>query len=47
VGHLVVAQMLRGAFYIFTHADFRAEIAARQAEILSAVPDSLPLTAIR
>ena len=45
VGQFVVAQMLRGAFYIFTHADFRAAIAARQAELLSAVPLSAPLTA--
>jgi hypothetical protein len=44
VGHFVVAQMLRGAFYIFTHADFRAAIAQRQAELLSAVPLSAPLT---
>jgi NAD(P)-dependent dehydrogenase (short-subunit alcohol dehydrogenase family) len=43
VGHFVVARMLRGAFYIFTHADFRAGIAARQAELLSAVPPSAPL----
>ena len=45
VGRFVVAQMLRGAFYIFTHADFRAGIAARQAELLSAVPLTAPLTA--
>jgi NAD(P)-dependent dehydrogenase (short-subunit alcohol dehydrogenase family) len=45
VGHFVVAQMLRGAFYIFTHPDFRAEIAARQAELLTAVPLSASLIA--
>jgi len=39
--------MMSGAFYIFTHPDFRADIAARQAELLAAIPVAAPLQSSR
>jgi NAD(P)-dependent dehydrogenase (short-subunit alcohol dehydrogenase family) len=43
VGRHVVDEMMRGSFYIFTHPDFRADIAARQAELLAAIPLAKPM----
>ena len=47
VGRYVVTEMMSGAFFIFTHPDFRAEIAARQAELLAAIPVATPLQSSR
>lgn len=44
VGEYAVDAMLRGDFYIFSHPDFRELIAARQAELLQAIPRDRPLT---
>ena len=44
VGEYAVDAMLRGDFFIFSYPDFREQIAARQAELLQAIPRDRPLT---
>lgn len=38
VAQFVLERIAAGAFYIFTHPDFRDSIAGRQAQLLSAIP---------
>jgi NAD(P)-dependent dehydrogenase (short-subunit alcohol dehydrogenase family) len=44
VAAFVLQRIAAGAFYIFTHPDFRQQIAARQRELLGAIPSSVPLS---
>jgi len=43
VANFVLKRIADGAFYIFTHPDFRDEIAARKNELVSAIPSEAPL----
>lgn len=43
VADFVLARIEAGAFYIFTHPDFRDVIAAQQQELLGAIPREAPL----
>ncbi|EIZ79732.1 short-chain dehydrogenase/reductase [Novosphingobium sp. Rr 2-17] len=43
VARFVLERIEAGAFYIFTHPDFRDLIAGKQAELLAAIPTEKPL----
>lgn len=44
VADFVIARLESGAFYIFTHPDFRDVIDGQQRELLAAIPSHAPLT---